>query len=893
MTPRIRKALPPSYLASGGTIPDGEFLTSEDDFGCAIRENPAIPVPPNVPKNLSWGEVISYALRQPIVAQKLGLVYSLEITLPTNQAQALAQGGYVFVKLAPSDPWAVAAASAAGSIRTHAARIPALDTTPRAVFGAFQFVTDGGGTPLDTSILAAQTYADGFAKLVHTSQPTNVEAAIGDGTLPPASDLGIQIGWDDAQVVAWHNDQLALLASRRAGTLTTAQQTPLGIGGYRVDVSDVTPAQAGAPPQTPTQWQSLTQVTTTLPANLGTFTGELAIEPMATRPASPMGGEAWLPRYFATWRGGSLCEADPIPQALTSRGTPHPIRQSAYGLTTLLSYGHTYAFRVRLMDLSGGGPTIAHHDAPLDPDPDSIAIQSFQRLVPPKAPQVTFTVPTGGVQSTPSALTVLRPLIGYPEVLYTALGNTAAARDAIRAKLVAQAGAQAKLVGLPDPDVDHVRITVAIRHPLHDEGTDNGPFVQLYTTTRTLNSVTGTVPSQTDPGTLVDIVYVDAPNILGWAPTQPSSGPLLLPRGRDIQVSVQAGLRADPGAYFAATIASGHSATFALRCEPVAEPALLQQADTLPPIVGCYFRRPVDVAAPPLIEQLANQLGVQSSGQATLVTPAGERIVFAVSRALRATISSDGETLTFATTDELTRFWIVALTVDLERDWTWTGLNQPSLNILRGTTSDTEATATPIGSVTIPRVLGASATSQPSTVARGRTRIIFLDAIDPHEATGSFPQALVHRWFIQPHQTASGPVAVSPIPTPSYVPNAPPAISGAGLENTPLDLTLPIAIPPAQVPELASVGLALSAYQPGEAYASTEPRMRALWLELKAPIANSVGDALFARVLAHGADPILYDAPAVAVANANPPLPLDPELLRVRGSERYGRPGRG
>ena len=72
--------------------------------------------------------------------------------------------------------------------------------------------------------------------------------------------------------------------------------------GYRVDVADVTPPAPGGTPLTPS-WESLAKITTTLPASLGTFTGELSVEPAPTRPNTPEGGDSWLPRYFANWRG--------------------------------------------------------------------------------------------------------------------------------------------------------------------------------------------------------------------------------------------------------------------------------------------------------------------------------------------------------------------------------------------------------------------------------------------------------------------------------------------------------------------------------------------------------------------------------------------------------------
>lgn len=885
---RIRKALPPSWFAVGGAPPDGNVTTTDDDFGCAVRGAPATPLPPTPLKTLTWGQVISYALRQPLLALKLGLVYQMSVTLPASDAQAFVGGAYVFVALAATDPWAVAATSNPGSIRTHAGRIPPLTGNTRELFASIQFAIDGeSGTPSDTSFEIADIYSDGFAKLVHSAQPTNSAAAVGDGQLAPGSDLGIEIGWDDQQVAQWQNDQLALLAARTGGTLDSATQTPLGVQGYRVDVADITPATAGGPFKAAV-FQSLCNVTTTLPSSLGTYTGDLPIEPVPTQPNSGAGTDAWLPRYFATWRGGSLCEPDPVPNALTNPKAPAvtPLR-TAVGLTTLLSYGHTYSFRVRLADLSNGGPLIG--DAPIDPGPGAIASQTFQRLVPPKAPLIELLDDKGhtispqlGVPTAPATLVVRRPLIVYPEVLYTHLGDTAAARDNMRTHLVnAAKSASNQVAGLPDPDVDSVSIEVQVRHPLNDIGTGDSPYVTLYTTSRKLNATTGKSPLQTDPGTNIPVVFIDAPSIVQWSPTaQPTTGELLIPRGRDVQITLRGLLRPDEPAYFGLQASAAMATTILVRVEPVDEPELLGQADTAEPVTGYLFRRPPGVDAPPLVSQLAEQLGVTANGD-SLASPPGTHIVFGASRALKTQVSADGETLTFGAVDDLLRFWIVAVVLDLERDWTWDGLTDAGFTILRGGPTDTESTAVSVGAVFVPHVLGSAATTSPSDLTRSRTRVIFVDAVDPHEPVpGGFPQSLQHRWFVKPNRTAAGPASPPSPPTPVFT-QPPPALTGTDFADTPLDLRLPIAIPPTQVPNIASVGLALSGYEAGPLYASTEQRQRSLWIELTEPIANPVGDALFARVLAHGADPLLYFAQPLDPADSNPPLPLDPELVRI------------
>ncbi|MEA2155183.1 MAG: hypothetical protein QOE11_1323, partial [Solirubrobacteraceae bacterium] len=576
VTTRIRKALPDSFVAAGGAPPDGELTTGAEDYACAMRcDDPPVPKLPPAPQAISWGEVISYALRQPLLAAALGLRYTLSIDLDDAQVAALADGGYVFVALDPADPWA---AAQPGEIRMHAARIPPLDATPRTVFAAVQFAVGGAGNDrTDDAMRVAETYSDGFAKLVHCSQPDNLEVTLDDGELPPATDLGIQIGWDDRQVVTWHNDQLSLLAARVAGpdALDAASQAPLGVLGYRVDVADVTPTPADPAP--PPRWESLVRVHSDLPAPLDVaFDGELTVEPVPTRPATASAADAWLPRYFATWRGGSLCEPDTTPHELTSRtAAAQPPSRTALGLTTLLSYGNTYAFRVRLADLSSGGP---EHTAggPLDPSPSSTATQTFRRLVPPKSPDVT-QIPAPAPDpdpgrppppGMPDTLEIRRPIIGYPEVLYTHLGDDAPTRDAIRVALVAQAvsGATAT-AGLPDPDVDAVEIEVSVRHPLHDVGLGNSVYgAPLYRVTRALRTLEGAAPLVTDPGTSVALEYVEAPDVAAIDPPGPNA-PLPIPRGRDVRITVRSKLREDEPDYFGAQIGAGLISTIAVRCE--------------------------------------------------------------------------------------------------------------------------------------------------------------------------------------------------------------------------------------------------------------------------------------------------------------------------------------
>ena len=78
--------------------------------------------------------------------------------------------------------------------------------------------------------------------------------------------------------------------------------------------------------------------------------------------------------------------------------------------------------------------------------------------------------------------------------------------------------------------------------------------------------------------------------------------------------------------------------------------------------------------SPAIVERLAQQLDVDHKGL-TLVGKPGERVVFGCSRRIRHTLAPDNSSLTLAAKEDLINHWIVALTFQLDRDWTWDGLS--------------------------------------------------------------------------------------------------------------------------------------------------------------------------------------------------------------------------
>jgi len=247
--------------------------------------------------------------------------------------------------------------------------------------------------------------------------------------------------------------------------------------------------------------------------------------------------------------------------------------------------------------------------------------------------------------------------------------------------------------------------------------------------------------------------------------------------------------------------------------------------------------------------------------------------VFGASGTLRHTITADGGSITFSNQTELLGHWIVAVTLELKRDWTWDGFIQPVPST--PTPGSSLISAVPplafsrdgstIGAITVPRTIAPSTLADlTATVDRSGTQIIFFDAINPVPALGAFPAEL----------------------SPSYTVTA--TLEAGSTQTLPLQVTLPITTPPAQTPRIVATGLAESPYAAAPDYSSTSPRDRFLWIEFDQPILDKDDDCYFGRVLAYGPDPLLaYElAPTpnpegMLPESVEPPLPVDPEPIRA------------
>jgi hypothetical protein len=116
--------------------------------------------------------------------------------------------------------------------------------------------------------------------------------------------------------------------------------------------------------------------------------------------------------------------------------------------------------------------------------------------------------------------------------------------------------------------------------------------------------------------------------------------------------------------------------------------------------------------------------------------------------------------------------------------------------------------------------------------------------------------------------------------TPTFIDSVAPAAASREAETR--DVQLPVTTIPAQVPKIVGAGYALSPYQRNHEYSETAVRQRYLWLEFEEPIRDP-NDTYFARVLAYAPDPLLTfsNLDQLAVRQDDPPLAIDPELIRV------------
>jgi hypothetical protein len=918
----IRKYLPESYRqAFNFTSPRIKNAVTDDSYHCAMRDQtpPAAFTPDN---KVSWGKVYAHLLRQPLMAMKGGLLYKTTVQLAGDDFE---KGGWIYVNIKSGTTYAAEQTTSlgiAGSdpfIKRYAARIPALKPNEaRSLFAAVLFpVMKAGETPAgiyDELYIEAARFNDGFATIVHANQPVsgNLLKEEQDG-FHPQKDLGIRLGWEDEQILIWYLRQLAV--DENASDRLDA---PLGVSGYHIDVK---PAAAG-----PNNWESLTAVKSNgnmmlEDISIGNFEGELPYQVYPSKIHGLAGGNYWLPMYFANWNNASLVIPDDTAAKIYAnkddKNKPVAVSNtySPVAINTKLKYGNEYNFRVRLADISGGGP-LANTLSPDNLSVSHIAHSFFKRYVAPHAVTVinesAIQVNTDDHNFSGTSLQLSRPLLGYPAVVYTGkysdpVARLQAASQALIDQQIATQGDAvqkgAKAFGIPDPDITAIEIKVEVETLQMDNlASDNGRehYITLYKTTRTFNPFHENAADETinTPIEFVDADVLDLSNTGSPFPVATdndfitaTAGLIRLPSARNIRITLRA-VGIEQANYWGHESANpdlntrfGKTTVITLRQESKQEtnlfigtedPQVLQaiylQPDPLEiDLNPVYFKtlQGGNEGLPNIVQRLGKQLDVEVK-ELSLNAKNGERLQFWCSSMIRHSMAPDNSSLTFASKNELQDHWLVCTTLYINRDWTWDSLAASSFHIQRRRRSGRDAQTIDqksyafIGDLELKKTASFQAiqSGDDGMIHREYTKIIVVDVVDNKTAVGQLPDTIELQYSIVPKfRTGHNPDEDGPFETAA--------------------LLLPTTINPSQAPKLIGAGMALSPYNRNKKYSATEARTRYLWLEFdKAPI--DPNDGLFCRVLAYAPDQLISNNhPSLMDIPKESPLVLNPEYIRV------------
>jgi hypothetical protein len=854
VTKQLRKYLPKSYRQAFAFVKPRTSLAVTDDTYRCLMNCPPDPVVPPPPMVIGWGEAIAFALRQPRLAEALGLIYDLSV--PLDPVPRLERGGWLWVELAAPGDYADQTATP-GFLRAFATRVPALPAdAERPVFSPVLFPVSN--TAADAAVLGnydkvfveALRFDDGFAKVVHARQQLSADPLdeTGDGA-PLVRDEGIQLAWDDEDILEGQNRALGAPPGGEDPVLA-----PRGVLGYRVDVR----AEGGT-------WNSLSLVNA--PLNIGVDLGVALEERWSEVIPSEHSGQLWLPAWFLRWRGGSLVTDTLDEQRLMEAPSTRPALLEPVGADAVeLRYGRRYEFRVRLADTTGGGPMLAGEPVTLGESP--VAAITLKRFRSPSA--VRMDPPALEPDGSAHTLRVERPRLGYPEATFAA---GAPARAALLARIAANnAGLSAAAIApsIPDPDTPYLEIRVLVRALTFDPAADADGFVEWYTTTRRFPD-DPTLPLDLNLSwqDAADYREINVGPQLGAEGT--IGGALPLVTARDLRLELRALGRNDL-AYFGnqrARRGRVELIDFHAVARAAAEVNLLRplpDADTLrsvflqPDPVGARAPLRAVVAqnapSPALLGRLAAALDLVADGPMLLGKP-GERVAFGCA-GLTHHAAPDASSLELADPVELAGQWVSAVQLVLDRDWSWRGAGSPTLVVIR-TVSLPDAPgavseSVEVGTIELMNSINVQATKKPN---RAFTQMIFIDALPPRLGRDGFPYEMAVTYKVRLN------------------------LEGGGGVTTSVDSRLPIVTPPKQIPKVVAAGIALTPYGRDSEYASTVSRTKSLWLEFAEPLADP-RDAWFAKVLTTTPDPMLLPGTEpVADPIVVEGIPLDPELVRI------------
>ena len=526
----VRKHLMSTYTKSFAFVECKTKLASTDDtYACLLKCPPKKPGPPKVKDDsVSWAEAMSFALRQPLLAREMGIVYNLEV--PVKPANLLKSGGWLFFGLDASSDYG-SLTNTAGFLKVFGTRIPAL-TTSRQLFTPvlFPVVDDPTVTPLpgnfDEAFLEVSRFNDGFAKIVHCGQASYRNHLQEEGNGPaPIREEGVQLAWDDEDILIAQNRQMGV----DPDTMTVPAEAPMGVVGYRIDVR----------PEGETDWHTLSQVATAQFLFAGIDYGSVQWELRTDVFPSTIQENFWLPSYFTRWKGGSLVVTDPDDMLLMmgrERSKPLYYRSKDANEVSLL-YGGKYEFRVRMVDATNGGPVL--DDQRILPGESPISRVHFKRFVPP-GPVYWPERDPNPQDATLTQYTITRPRLDLPQALYTQYPNVRAILLAVMKGNKGLAAADVVDPSIPDIDAPTLSIKVLVKTPdfdPHPLPRDHEGYIEWYSTTRRF-------PDDLDQPYKLNLEFEDCALLsdieLSSQLAAKPQGALQIPSARDVKIELRA-----------------------------------------------------------------------------------------------------------------------------------------------------------------------------------------------------------------------------------------------------------------------------------------------------------------------------------------------------------------
>lgn len=917
----VRKYLPHSYRdAFNFTSPRIKNAVTDDSYHCTLRDQV---VPPPLPKDnkVSWGKVYAHLMRQPLMAKKAGLIYKTTIQLTNNDFK---KGGWIYVDIKNgTDYFAEQNASLPDFgkgpfIKRYGARIPILKKNEvRSLFAAVLFpVMKPLESPTgiyDELYIEAARFNEGFATIVHANQPVshNLLKEEQDG-FHPQKESGIRLGWEDEQILIWYLRQMAV-----GENSTERLDAPLGVTGYQVDMKKTSAGD--------NEWESLTAARSNGSldlegTDLGEYDGELPYQVYPTKlyDGNFKADNYWLPMYFANWNNTSIVLPDKtaarIYQSEAEKNTPVKVSDTYLPIETKtkLEYGNEYNFRVRLSDISGGTP------APSTPTLSDFSVSHigrtyFKRYVAPHAVIITNEAEiisnTDDHNFNGSSLKLSRPVLGYPAVVYTGKYSDVinklakSVQDLLSEQQTSGGTAGAKAYGIPDPNVVSVEIKVEIETLQMDNlASEDGRehYITLYKTNRDFvafneNAAGGDidVPITFKDVHVLNLTNTSSPFFLSADNDfiSQTTGKIILPTARNIRITLRA-VGEEKLNYWGHENANpnlasrfGKTTVISMRQESANEKNIFTDPGNPKTLQGIYLQPdPIKVKLDPvffktlqggnedmpdIVHRLAGQLDVVAK-ELTLTSENGGRLQFWCSSMLRHSLAPDNSSITFANKNELHDHWLVCTTLFIDRDWSWDSLDASSFHIKRKRKMGGDAGTLAAKSYEFIGDLELKKTASFQAIQKGKdglihreyTKIVLIDVVDIKPAEGDSPDTIELQYSVKAQFRKD---------------HAP--VADAAFETKPI--ILPTTINPTQTPKLIAAGVALSPYNRNKNYSATDVRTRFLWLEFdKAP--KDKQDSVFCRVLAYSPDQLISNNhPSLIDIPKEPPLTLNPELIRV------------